>query len=177
MQQELANSVPNRLDELADIYEFWHTPWWQTKLFYMILTLLAVILLCLIVWQVIRALRSRKKITPWERALHSFQHLKNASYADEKEIAAGYFALRTTLKGYVAVRYSESLLDKTDDELVKELSHSIDQADVVNDIKELLSQSAQVVFAGMESSHRSLANSIEKAISVVKRTVPQTPNK
>ena len=169
----MMNPSHNPIDELADIYEFWHKPWWQTKIFYLSLLGLAAVLLLGVLWYVIRAVRSRKKITPWQRALTDFQQLKTSSYASEQEISAAYFAMRTTLKRYLAVRYSEDFFDKTDEELIKMLPNFIDQAAVVTDIKDLLTQSTHAVFAAMAASRQSFDDSIEKAISVVKRTIPQ----
>lgn len=169
----MMNNTNNLIEELADIYDFWHTPWWQTKIFYASLLFVVIIVFIVLIWYLIIKLRARKPLKPWDQALLDLNTLKNSPSFSHEETSALYFKMRAILKRYLVARYGTILLDKTDDELIHELSLAIEQGDIVEDIQDLLKQSALVIFAALSLPPESFFHALEKAISVVKRTLPQ----
>jgi len=177
MQQTMLPTAQDPMQNFVEIYDFWHTPWWQTKVFYVVLSTAALLFLFLLMWLIIRFMRSRKKITAWEHALHELEMLRQAPATSEQAIAKHYFMLRTLVKKYIDARYGVSFADKTDEELVIALPRVVEQPAIVKDIHELLQQSEQAVFAAASLTPMLLTASIEKAISVIKRTIPQPKKK
>jgi len=170
-------TLQDPMQNFVEIYDFWRTPWWQTKVFYIILASIALLSFILFVWLIIRFVKSRRKITPWEQALHELAILKQMPVTSEQSIAKHYFALRTLIKKYIDARHAVSFADKTDEELVQALPGVIEQDDIMHDIKELLQQSEQAVFASAYLTPMLLTASIDKTVSVIKRTIPQSNKK
>ncbi len=173
MQQPMAQPAHDPMAEFVEIYDFWHTPWWQTKTFYIVLISFLLIVLSILIWSIIRFIISRKKITPWEQALHELAKLKQMPLLNDQDGAKRYFELRTILKKYIDARYGVYFADKTDEELIVALPTVVHRADIVLSIKELLYHSEQAVFAAAKLSPSAFNKDVDTVISIIKHTIPE----
>lgn len=104
---------------LHDIYLFQQVPFWQTHWFMYTLIVLALVGISIVVAVMIRLYyrRSKKVLTPQEKALKQLEKLQSKNMICTEKSVDCYHALTQILKEYISVAYNEPINNKTDREV------------------------------------------------------------
>ena len=105
------------VDKLYPIYGVTHEPFWQTPFFYMLVTLLAVLLILGVLFFILRFLYKSKPQKSWVVACARLNELKSADVTKDKG-KLWYVTLIKTLKEYLRDRYGWDVVGLTDDEAI-----------------------------------------------------------
>lgn len=105
--------------DLHDIYLFKHVPFWQTSWFLYTMVVLAVMCLGVVIVLVTRVYytRSKKRLTPQEKALKELAYLREHNMVCAENSAACYHVLTTVLKNFLCDEHALPLQHKTDTEI------------------------------------------------------------
>ena len=166
----------NEKTGLYENYGEWHIPFWQTESFLLCIKI-AFVLLCLLVIGLLTRIymlyRKRKKLTAWEQALYDVEQLKKEHKLYSENGKNFYLAISTIIKTYLNRRFNYDLLGKTDAEVVEFLLDHYPNAQIVNEIKELLLGGVFVKFANAHVAQERINKDYDRIISIIKLTIPE----
>lgn len=161
------------LNELYDIYDVWHIPWWQTTFFWwMIYAISAVILVIMLVIFLQLLFTKRKPEEPWRVACRqlAFAHKK----AQEKVMGEELFYAEITrvLKWYLTIRFEDDSEARTDIELLSYAQQNPAFPKLlVLDFSQLLERASQARFAKMPLPIDQLHEDYTCAVQVIEQTI------
>lgn len=167
-----------KLDErgLYPIYDIWHVPFWQTKIFYIVIGITVAIFVGITAWRVIRRVR-RKKLVPlssWDRALRTFEQLQQRPCITREDGKEMYSILIRELKHYCADRYHYVCATKTDHEFLHAM-HTQVSLEAIEALEDIVQGGILVKFANEQMIQDQLTKHIAYAIRVIHMTMPQQP--
>lgn len=162
----------NPLDQLHDIYDLWHIPFWQTRAFKLSLIIIIFLMLLLIGSIVFKRIYRRyRTLKPWDQAILDLEQLqKKIALLDAKEF---YTRLTTILKTYLRDRYGFDVMGKTDDELIHYLSTTDFPVTLLERLQALLARSAAHKFAANPAvSNNLMLDDTLIGITLIQQTIP-----
>lgn len=168
-----------KINEETGLYEnygLWHTPFWQTETFYVIVKVcagIAVLVLFVVLYKLYIAYKKRKKISAWDSALRDLQtlhELQRISIIPAKEF---YITLSSIIKTYLYNRFGYDVLSKTDEEIVIYLQEKRCDQGIIDGIRELLQGSIAVKFANASVAQERMADAYNRTLSLIKNSIPQ----
>lgn len=155
--------------DLCDIYDLWHTPFWQTTWFFVVCLMIpTTIVLGVTVYFVIRYMSQKRIVPAWERALHQINTLQPTVYTSKEEGKLFYFELTAILKNYFNERYGLCIKGKTDRECL-EISLPEELKPLLHDI---FSGCLRIKYADESALQEQLIRDHSHAILLVKQTSP-----
>jgi len=159
--------------DLCDIYDLWHTPFWQTTWFFVVCIMIPItIVLGVTVYFVIRY-TSKKRIVPaWERALNELRSLKIDEDPSKDEGKRFYFQLTEIVKKYIQERFDINIVGKTDKEVCGVLKEYSFTQPVMPLIDEIFSGVEFIKYADAQARVQQMHNNVDHAISIIEQTRP-----
>jgi hypothetical protein len=153
---------------LYDIYDITYVPFWQTKTFLIILAVLIFGLLIAGAWW-LRKRRKKRSATSWERALAYLDLL----VPDEHNTHSFYEQLTTIIKQYLENRYTFSLIEKTDEEMVDCLDDLDIPESLRPQLKEFFARVVAYKFGKAATSTQQMMADAHMISTVIQQTIPQ----
>jgi len=159
--------------ELCDIYDLWHTPFWQTTWFLVLSIMIPVaIVVGVTVYFVVCYMSKKRKVSAWERALQELRLLKIDTEPTKDQGKRFYFQLTGIVKKYLHARFDINIVGKTDKEVCNVLKdHSFTQP-VMPLIDEIFSGVEFIKYADSQARVQQMHNNVDHAISIVEKTRP-----
>ncbi len=168
-----------KLNEETGLYEnygIWHTPFWQTTLFYMIIGGMFLCVIIFLIWFVIKRYRVHKRqqlIPAWTAALQELRDLENRNVLRVVSGKVFYLAVTSILKRYLEKRYGYDLRGKTDDEVVDYLKNNKVKLALIQDVESILGGAVIIKFANAQAAQEQIHSDFERSVLLVKRTIPK----
>lgn len=160
---------------LYDIYGGWHVPFWQTKNFYSAMVVLVVLLAGFGLWLLIRWYRLRKSIKPyWQVALADLDQLKQKNIATVAHGKEFYGHLTVILKKYLYRRYGVDGSAKTDAEFLTTMTQLNIVPDIMEELRSIAAGGTIIKFANEQAVQDQIEQDFRRAVSLIKRTIPQS---
>ncbi len=163
------------LDEkgLYDIYSIWHVPFWQTTQFYIIVSVICLLVILALAWWLIRKYikKNRKPVPAWQRALEQLQQLQNKTYSSKQEGKQCYFAITSILKQYLQNRYQFDAPSKTDTELIQYLQKNKYSETLAQNMKDICNGCILIKFANQQAMQEQIVQHIALGIQIVRQTM------
>lgn len=161
----------NKLD-LYDIYGMWYIPFWQTKLFWVIISIILLLFFVVFMGIVIKKWRAKKqKVTPWDEALCSLNAIKDIVNSSQGK--QFYFSLTIILKRYLSNRYGFDVYGKTDEELLCYLASNHFPAELLLLVESVFSGGVYIKFANAQALREQLERDYSNSFQIVKQTIPK----
>ncbi len=159
--------TPQQTLELLDIYDVYYEPWWLNEwLWYGIYATVGIVV-CVLVYFLIRKLMPQKKLSYWEQALIQIERLGN----DLDNPKLFYGQLTDILKRYLQERYTLPLVGKTDTELLAVLEHDNAVPHMLfQDIKTIFDGVVYVKFAHHSAAVEQMRHAQRTAAKIIKET-------
>ncbi|TET06904.1 hypothetical protein E3J79_00515 [Candidatus Dependentiae bacterium] len=158
---------------LYDIYDMWHVPFWQTKLFGGIVIFLLVIVGCsFLIALFVYYIRRKHPEFPWDNALCKLTALSIEEPLSKEKNKQFYFKLTEILKNYLHERYNFALRGKTDQELLLFLVESDFPADLLSYVRAIFEGCLQIKYADEQALREQLMRDLDSAIFIIKQTFP-----
>lgn len=105
-------------NELYDIYDMWHVPWWQTTVFWWLIYAVSAIILITMLIIIFRLLyKKRKPEEPWEAACRQLA-LAYKKARENVDVELFYAEITCVLKWYLTIRFEDDSVARTDIELL-----------------------------------------------------------
>ena len=159
--------------ELYDIYDLWHVPFWQTLWFRIIFWGGLFFVLILVISMFMRRRRNRKKeLSAGEQALHDLHALRERNLACPEHAQEFYLSLTAILKTYVHARYSFPVQGKTDHELLHFLYQENFPHALLQELQEIFSGMELIKFARGQTVAERIERDLQRSVSFVERTIP-----
>lgn len=163
-------------NELYDIYETWHVPFWRTTWFYTIIGVCITFIILgigvlLFFWY---KRRPKKLIMPWEHALMMLASLHPEIVSSKEDAKKFYSKLTNILKVYVQERYAILAMSATDSEFIAHIERaSLVPSDLIDGLKELMNGAAAVKFADMAAMQEQMKVHVHLCKECVEKTIPE----
>lgn len=164
------NIRQNPEPDFYDIFDYHLIPWWQTTWFKITALVLALALLGLILYLVLR--RKKRELTSWEWAEQKIKQFSLEKYTTKDDFKKFYFDITLVLKQYLQKRYGWKTEDKTDEELVNFLDKQGFKTRLLDDLKKMLEGAVWVKFAGEDVIKTQAEADLKTALLIVRQTVP-----
>jgi hypothetical protein len=161
---------------LFDIYGMWHEPFWQTSWFHGIcyaLIVCIVLLLGLIIGYYIYRKLYKNRLSAWQYACLQLEPLTKRQYQDREDAKQAYTIITSVLKEYCASRFSWPVISATDDEFATYVKTTSLLPELVEDIQHIVSGAVMVKFANQNALALQVITDANRALSVVRMTIPQ----
>lgn len=165
--------------ELYDIYECWHTPWWQTRAFGIACVVGAFLMVFAILYLIWRWYKARKSnMLPWQKALIYLDRLSGQVVQTPEQAYALYLELTELLKNYLQERYQLPFTSATDQEVVV----LIDQIPEFTpefklQVSDLFLSGMVVKFAREAAVHERMQHHLTTARNIITITTPRDNKK
>jgi hypothetical protein len=165
--------------ELYDIYECWHTPWWQTRTCMIISAIGAFLIVCVILYGVWCWYRARKnKITPWQRALARLDRLSVQPVQTPEQAYELYLELTQIIKNYLQERYQLPFASATDQEVIVLIDQIPEFApEFKQHVSDLFLSGMVVKFAREAAVQERMQQHLATARSIITITTPRDNNR
>jgi hypothetical protein len=158
------------LAQLHDIQDYLPVPWWKQPWPYMIV-LAALLLITLIVWY----FKRKNRVIPLTLAQQVERDI-GLLVIDEYKAAEFYLQLTALIKFYLQQRFAIPIQDKTDTELLASLDAYALPEQIVGELKELFGRVTEIKFARVPVSKETMAHDKQRALALIKLTVPTESN-
>ncbi len=160
--------------QLYDIYQMSHTPWWQQSwLTYCAYAAIALLLLGSL-WYSLRVVLAKKRaLTPWQRALHELDRLETEGFVSVVYSKELYTALTGLLKRYIYERYALDIIGKTDDEAIAFLEKNHFPSDLLESIRAIFSGSVIIKFSNACAIKAQIESDFAASRAIIYKTIPQ----
>lgn len=160
---------------LYALYGLIHVPWWQTKVFFVILALgaCAALGLAIAAYRAYRKKKSRKQ-TPWEIAILELKALSQTpAMTDAHKSNIFYGQLWWIIKKYLSSRYGLFLNGVTESEMIVLLSKQEDFPRRYQPlVKEVFDRAVLAKFSNDNQAHEMRAHDLDSVVRLVNDTVP-----
>ncbi len=154
--------------ELYDIYELWHVPFWKTDWFFWVIivsVLSLIVLLFIVCLRIIR--RDTGVISYWQKALIDVDALA----LKRDTLSNKYSQLLSLVKQYVSQHYGYDIAAKTDAELLKNIEMNNFNAETTIILQKLLANAAEIKFAHASLSQEQFDEAITMTITFIQHTI------
>ena len=168
------NQTPE-IPALADIYEMWHVPFWQTTWFKICYGLIVLFVIQLAIGLAAYFINHRRKpkLTAWQQAFEQLQRLAQKYPATTDEARIYYTRLTHLLKQYIQKRYGRKLEGSTDNELIQQAqSHGLPEK-ASDCLREILEGAVLIKFARAEAREAQISRDLKHARTNITLSVPQ----
>lgn len=158
--------------ELYDIYDLWHVPFWQTLWFKIIFfSVLFLALIVLIVWFVRRRRKHKKELSAGEQALHDLYALRERKLVCSEHAQEFYLQVTAILKTYLQHQYHLPVQAKTDQELLHFLYQEHFSPALLQELQEIFSGMELIKFARASAVSDQLERDLQRSISFVEQMI------
>lgn len=167
------NSSP--MDQLYDIYDVWHQPWWQHSVVKVsILVMLLMVLVALVAYVIKKLSRRKKPVPAWQKALHEFHRLESSGMLNEAAAKMFYTELTFILKHYIHKRYGFDIEGKTDREILVFLDEQIIfPRDLIIVLQDILDHASSIKFANCAGLIEQMKHDLALSVRLVKESMPK----
>jgi hypothetical protein len=169
------NQTPILNDQgLYEIYELWHTPWWQTRTFYLGA---GFVFMAVFTYAILRLIKryhgAARHKNPWEIALLELQALRQSNIDTVEASRECYERLCWILKKYISARFGMHLEGKTEQEMITilEMSAVMPQYQI-NELQEVFQGGTLVKFAKLSVLREQVIHDLERSTRIVLATRP-----
>ncbi|MBS1986560.1 DUF4381 family protein [Candidatus Dependentiae bacterium] len=160
--------------QLYDIYDMSHTPWWQQSWLTYCAYIAIVLLLLGILWYSARAVIGRKRVlTPWQKAIDELDRLETEGFLSVVYSKELYTALTGLLKRYIYERYGLDIIGKTDDEAIAFLEKNKFPSDLLESIRAIFSGSVIIKFSNACAIKAQIESDFAASRTIIDKTIPQ----
>jgi hypothetical protein len=160
----------NTQDTFYDIYDYIFVPFWQTKPFIISSIAVAVILLAITAYFIIRWVKKKnamkKVVTPAEWALEQLRALKPEQYQKKEEFKQFYFTITKIIKSYLKRAYNLDTIEKTDEELIRYLRDK-EFHTLADKLEEVFNSSLLIKFANAQALREQAQKDLLTIISLI----------
>jgi len=155
-------------DDLYDIwYEpFWHAWWFKVIFWGLILFFIAGVM----IWFVKFRKKPKPQLLPWQKALKKLQQLNVESYEGEEFRKVFYYELIKILKNYLSSRYTISLKDKTDTEVIEEIKKTGFPKKLLPALHDIFQGAIFIKFAQKGVEKHRMRTDLNKSIDIIEST-------
>lgn len=161
--------------KLYDLYDMWYEPLLVQRWFIITLIIVGFIFISLFIWFVVKKIRTKKPLLPWQRALQEFKKLEAKTMRMEHS-QEFYVQLSHILKEYLQERYHEVLLDKTDQEVIEFFQNRDVLKLFTSDIEQVLQGAVRIKFAKQSAVQETMKRDVAVCAAVVQKTIPTKPS-
>ena len=167
----------NLKEQLADIYELWHIPFWQTKWFFWVSVALILFIFLLTIFIIYKRINKSKVISARKQALDQLAKLQ--AIATVKHGKQFFYSLSTSIKTYLynelyknaKVETFKNIQGLTDDQILSLLPQiQLFNSEQVDNLKQIFSGINLIKFANQEAAKKH----IDKALQSAKQFIEQT---
>lgn len=159
-------------DGLYDIYGSWHTPWWQTSIYWYTIICAAILLLFVILFSIIYWYVQKKRVLlPWDKAQSKLNELKIQCV--HQSAKKSYSSLIQAIKTYCFERFNLSLA-LTELELQKEIASLAISQPLADSLADLFNHATQAKFAHQSPLLEVIQEDIENALHFIRVTTPSS---
>ena len=160
--------------DLFSIYEFWHTPFWQTTWFYVLVITGIILLFIFIIWVLIKKyFKKKKKETAWACATRELQALKKLVWDNKISPQGFYLSLTKIVKSYLFNRYGYKLFGQTDQEVLLFLEEQKFNPELLESMREMFDSMQLIKFANESTVKEVIERDLAKSFDLVKKTTPK----
>ncbi len=164
--------------ELYDIYDLWHVPFWQTLWFRIIFWSILFFALIVLISMFVRRRRNRKKeLSAGEQALHDLRVLRERKLVCSEHAQEFYLQVTTILKTYLQHLYRVPVQAKTDQELLHFLYQEHFSPAVLQELQEIFSGMELIKFARASAVAEQVERDLQRSMSFVERTISDKKTK
>lgn len=154
--------------ELYDIYGTWHRPFWQTKLFLVLLSLVCSLALLALAYYLYKKYK-RSYATPLpQQLLEKLAALHNAVIMSKEDAKQAYSTITDSLKEYFEYYYRKPYKTFTDGQMQESLEQMPQFPFEYNGaLKKLIEDSVSVKFARESALKEQILNHAQLAINII----------
>ena len=154
--------------ELYDIYGTWHQPFWQTKLFLSVMSILGFLLLAALLYFFYKKYKRVYSISVPQQVLEKLASLHNVAITTKDDAQRAYSTITDSLKKYFEYYYRKPFTNLTDDEMQKEVAQLPQfPAEFNGALKKLIEDSVQVKFARESALREQVVNHAQLGINII----------
>jgi len=158
-------------DGLYGIYGLVGKPFWQTKIFYIILAVIFVLIFAGIIYKLVKKYKNKKsKEQPDSRALRELEELKKLLLQEKISHKNFYLNLTNIIKNYLFGRFGYDLFGLTDQELVKFLKDKNFDTDLLESIKNMFLSMEVIKFANASTVKELMEKDLIRCADLVNKT-------
>jgi len=171
-------NIVDPADNLYDIYDMWHLPFWQTTAFLVVVFSFVIILIILIAWRLFVWFGKRHKFeSPRDRALRELNELVIQVEPTKIQSKQFYFSLTAIIKNYLNARYLIDIDGLTDQELIPLVERGLPM-ELLEGLRTLFTGCILVKYADENALREKLKRDVDYALLLVKQTSkPEKNNK
>ncbi len=168
-----------KLDKQTNLYnnyDIWHTPFWQTNTFHILIGIIIFLFFCVIMWLLIRAYKKRKAqcvLTPWEKALQELDQLCKSGFINASQGKTFYLAATSIIKTYLKDRFNYDVLGKTDDEVIIYLKNKKFSLHLIQTLENIFKGAVYIKFANTQAVQEQIKQDFTKTLELIKKTIPK----
>ena len=165
-------NTPDGTQQLYDIYEMWHLPFWQTREFWItIITISGIVIALVVAWLLRLYILKKKNETPWDKALRELSRLSLPDTITKEQAKQFYFSVTAILKNYFNRRYLINSKGKTDQELI----HMMEEVEVLHAnllpfVRTIFAGCSQIKYADEHALKEQVSRDLDNAIILIKET-------
>ena len=157
---------------LYDIYGIYHLPFWQTRLFYLLVASVIFLFVFFGVWRGIKMRRAKKLVKrSWQVAMDELRKLERQQILDRQMAQEFYLSLTAIMKRYLQDRYGYQVVGKTDDELLMMLPSIHFPKNLIPGLEVLFRGSVEIKFAQGLALSAQAQQDLFHAMHVVQETM------
>lgn len=155
-------------EQLYDIYQPWHVPFWQTQAFTIVVVTLATVLAALFCLYSFKKFYSRRSLSPYDRAMADLQQLQNKKITTRQDAQAAYFSLTAILKTFFQARYNERFEGMSDYEMIANLRIMALPSPQIADLERIINESLSVKYARENALQDDVMRAVTTGIELIK---------
>ncbi len=168
-----------KLDKQTNLYnnyDIWHTPFWQTSTFHIMIGIGVFLIFCVIMWLLIRTYKKRKAqcvLTPWEKAFQKLNQLYKSGLINSSQGKTFYLAATSIIKTYLNDRFDYDVLGKTDDEVIVYLKNKKFSSHLIQTLENIFKGAVYIKFANAQAVQEQIKQDFTKSLELIKNTIPK----
>ncbi len=166
----------NLKEQLADIYELWHIPFWQTKWFFWV-SFTLIVFVCLLITFIIYKRINKKAVSACKQALDKLNKLH--AIATVKHGKQFFYSLSTIIKTYLyeelyknaKVETFKNIQGLTDDQIISLLPQiQLFNAEQIDNLKHIFAGINFIKFANQKAAKKNIDEALQSAKQFVEQT-------
>ncbi len=164
-------------EQLYDIYEHWHVPFWQTEWFKIAVISLTSALLAILFFALFKKYYKKNSLSPRQRALKNLETLKNKKIVTREDAQAAYFSLTSILKTFFQSHYRQRFESMSDYEMIANLRLNAMPSDQLSALEQMVNASLCVKYARETALAQDVMKAINDSIFIINQTSSKKNNK
>jgi hypothetical protein len=152
--------------ELYDIYNTWHVPFWQTKLFLSALIGLCAALIILVLYVLYRKYKKNRSVPIAEQLLAQLNTMRSLIINSTDDAQMAYSTITDVLKAYFQHYYAKPFKTFTDAQMEQALASEF-PLEYREALKKLLEDGVHVKFAREQALQQQLHAHVELSITII----------